>query len=165
MFSSSSGRFDALPGFFSGGPGGVLPQKKSRKARSSTETAGKALRLSILAPPIYFCYLFSFKSFTVPLGGPFFRRGGVGRVCGSGSTWYDRHIRGLTIHFFTLDGRYIIDQRPAVSVFLSPVTWISRNNMRYVCMLLDLECVKKNSQYKSVKSGVFRSDYISKKTH
>ena len=72
MFSSSSGRFDALPGFFSGGPGGVLPQKKNRKSRSSTETAGKALRLSILAPPIYFCYLFSFKSFTVPIRRTFF---------------------------------------------------------------------------------------------
>ena len=41
------------------------------------QTAGKALRLSILAPPIYFCYLFSFKSFTVPLGGPFLLRGRV----------------------------------------------------------------------------------------
>ena len=42
------------------------------------QTAGKALRLSILAPPIYFCYLFSFKSFTVPLGGHFFLGGGGG---------------------------------------------------------------------------------------
>ena len=40
--------------------------------------AGKALRLSILEPPIYFCYLLSFKSFTVPLGGPFFLGGGGG---------------------------------------------------------------------------------------
>ena len=51
------------------------------------QTAGKALRLSILAPPIYFCYLLSFKSFTVPLGGPFFEGGGGGgRACGPGST-------------------------------------------------------------------------------
>ena len=51
------------------------------------QTAGKALRLSILAPPIYFCYLFSFKSFAVPLGGPFFIEGeGGGRACGTWST-------------------------------------------------------------------------------
>ena len=49
------------------------------------QTAGKALRLSILAPPIYFCYLLSFKSFTVPLGGPLFLGGG-GSACGPGST-------------------------------------------------------------------------------
>ena len=49
---------------FSGGPGAMKNEV--------FQTAGKALRLSILAPPIYFCYLLSFKSFTVPLGGPFF---------------------------------------------------------------------------------------------
>ena len=48
---------------------GRAPPDKNRKSRSS-----KLLKkqLSILVPPIYFCYLFSFKSLTVPLGGPFF---------------------------------------------------------------------------------------------
>ena len=52
------------------------------------QTAGKALRLSILAPSIFFCYLCSFKSFTVPLGGPFFCSFflGGGGACGPGST-------------------------------------------------------------------------------
>ena len=41
-------------------------------------------KINVLAPPIYFCYLFSFKSFTVPLGGPFLfegGRGGEGEAC------------------------------------------------------------------------------------
>ena len=72
MFSSNSGRFDTLLGFLgcAGVCGGVLPRKK--KEIEVFQTAGKALRLSILTPPIYFCYLCFFKSFTVPLGGPFF---------------------------------------------------------------------------------------------
>ena len=53
----------------------MLPRIKIEIKIEVFQTAGKALRLSILAPPIYFCYLFFFKSFTVPLGGPFFLRG------------------------------------------------------------------------------------------
>ena len=49
----------------------MLPRKKKLKIEVF-QTAGKALRLSILTPPIYFWYLCSFKSFMVPLGGPFF---------------------------------------------------------------------------------------------
>ena len=59
---------------------GHAPPDKYRKIEVF-QTAGKALRLSILAPPIYFCYLFSFKSFTVPLGGPFFEGEGEGGAC------------------------------------------------------------------------------------
>ena len=52
---------------------GRAPPDKNRKSRFSKLLEKQS---SILAPPIYFCYLFSFKSFTVPLGGPFFLRGG-----------------------------------------------------------------------------------------
>ena len=52
---------------------GRAPPDKNRKSRSSKLPKKQS---SILAPPIYFCYLFSFKSFTVPLGGPFLRGGG-----------------------------------------------------------------------------------------
>ena len=54
-----------------GGVRGHAPPGKKLKIEVF-QTAGKALRLSILIPPIYFCYLCSFKSFTVPLGGPQF---------------------------------------------------------------------------------------------
>ena len=54
---------------------GCAPPDKNRKSRSSKLPKKQS---SILAPPIYFCYLFSFKSFTVPLGGPFFEGGGGG---------------------------------------------------------------------------------------
>ena len=68
-----------LLGFW-GVRGRAPPEKK--KKMEVFQTAGKALRLSILTPPIYFCYLCSFKSFTVPLGLPFFAliflRGGGG---------------------------------------------------------------------------------------
>ena len=82
MLSSNSGQFDTPLGFL-GGTGACSPGKK--KKMEVFQTAGKALRLSILTPPIYFCYLCSFKSFTVPLGLPFFaliflRRGGGGGV-------------------------------------------------------------------------------------
>ena len=63
----------------------MLPRKK--KKFEVFQTAGKALRLSILTPPIYFWYLCSFKSFTVPLGGPFllfFFFGGGGVRAGLG---------------------------------------------------------------------------------
>ena len=72
MFASNSGRFDTLLEFFNGGPGACSPDK-NRKSRFSKLLEKQS---SILAPPIYFCYLFSFKSFTVPLGGPFFLGGG-----------------------------------------------------------------------------------------
>ena len=90
MFASNSGRFDTLLGFL-GVRGRAPPQKKNRKIEVF-QTAGKALRLSILTPPFFFCYLCSFKSFTVPLGGPFFAfffgggGGGGVRACGPGST-------------------------------------------------------------------------------
>ena len=61
----------------------MLPRKKNMKFEVF-QTAGKVLRLSILTPPIYFWYLCSFKSFTVPLGGPFFALflgGGGGGAC------------------------------------------------------------------------------------
>ena len=79
MFSSNSGRFDTLLGFLGGT--GRAPPEKNRKLRSS--------KLLEKALPIYFCYLCSFKSFTVPLGGPFFLfflGGGGGRACVPGST-------------------------------------------------------------------------------
>ena len=66
-----------------GGYGGVLPRKKNRKIEVF-QTAGKALTLSILTPPFYFCYLCSFKSFTVPLGEGFSARSfffGGGGAC------------------------------------------------------------------------------------
>ena len=76
---------------FWGVRGRASPEKK--KKIEVFQTAGKALRLSILTPPIYFCYLCFFKSFTVPLGGPFFALfffggggGGGRRACGPGST-------------------------------------------------------------------------------
>ena len=55
---------------FWGVQGRAPPEKKYKI--EVFQTAGKALRLSILIPPIFSCYLCSFKSFTVPLGGPFF---------------------------------------------------------------------------------------------
>ena len=73
----------------------MLPRKKKNRKIEVFQTAGKALTLSILTPPFYFCYLCSFKSFTVPLGGSFFCSisfflegggGGGGRACGPGST-------------------------------------------------------------------------------
>ena len=57
---------------------------EKKKEIEVLQTAGKSLRLSILTPPIYFCYLCSFKSFMVPLGGPFFLfffGGGGGGAC------------------------------------------------------------------------------------
>ena len=60
-FSSNSGRYDTLLGFFRGGPGACSPDK-NKKSRSSKLLQKQS---SILAPPIYFYYLFSFKSFTV----------------------------------------------------------------------------------------------------
>ena len=90
MFSSNSGRFDTLL-YFLRGTGACFPGKKKWKIEVF-QTAGKALRLSILTPPIYFCYLCSFKSFTVPLGGRlfcsnfFFFFWGGGNACGPGST-------------------------------------------------------------------------------
>ena len=70
----------------------MLPRKKKQKIEVF-QTARKALRFSILTPSIYFCYLCSFKSFTVPLGGPFFCSfflgGGEGGVC-AGLGQHDR---------------------------------------------------------------------------
>ena len=60
---------------------GRAPADKNRKSRSSKLPKKQS---SILAPPIYFCYLFSFKSFTVPLGGLFFEGGGGGVRAGLG---------------------------------------------------------------------------------
>ena len=62
-----------------GGVRGRAPPEKNKSKIEVFQTAGKALRLSFLTPPIYFCYLCFFKSFTVPLGGPFlfFWGGGV----------------------------------------------------------------------------------------
>ena len=84
MFSSNSGRFDTLLGFL-GGTGACSPGKK-------IENWGLPnCRLSILTPPIYFCYLCSFKFFTVPLSGPFFALffGGGGGVVRSGLGQHD----------------------------------------------------------------------------
>ena len=54
------------------------------------QTAGKALRSSILAPPIYFCYLFSFKFFYGPIRRTFFMRGeGGGWGVGAGLGQHD----------------------------------------------------------------------------
>ena len=80
MFSSYSGRFDTLLGFL-----GVRGRAPPGKKIEVFQTSGKALRLSILTPPIYFCYLCFFKFFTVSLGGPFFALffggGGGGGAC------------------------------------------------------------------------------------
>ena len=89
----------------------------------------------------FFCYLCSFKSFTVPVGGPFFDLlfflgGGEGACVRAwvNMIWpphprFDQSFLyfGRTLHYW-----------PTASRFFSSVTWFSRNNMRYVCMPLDL---------------------------
>ena len=52
------------------------------------QTAGKALRLSILAPPIYFCYLFSLNLLR-PIRRTFFFRGRGGGCAHAGLSQHD----------------------------------------------------------------------------
>ena len=65
----NSGRLDTLQGFFLGGRGSedMLPRKKKRNLRSSN--CWKCIEIANLT--ITLLFLYDFKSFTIPSGGPF----------------------------------------------------------------------------------------------
>ena len=128
------------------GYGGVLPRKKKIENWGLPNCWKNIEIVNPNTTDFFFFFFFclcSFKSFTVPLGGPFFLLfflGGGGGVRGACvRAWvnmiWSPHPRfhqsffyfGPTLHYW-----------PTASRFLSPVTWFSRNNMGYVCMPLDL---------------------------
>ena len=69
------GRLDTLQGFFLGGEGagGMLPRKKNRNLRSSN--CRKCIEIVNLT--ITLLFLYHFKCFTIPSGGPFWLPGGM----------------------------------------------------------------------------------------
>ena len=74
----NSGRLDTLQGFFvwGGGVRGHAPPEKIRNLRSSN--CWKCIEIANLT--ITLLYLYDFKSFTIPSGGPFWLLGGGVRV-------------------------------------------------------------------------------------
>ena len=70
MFSSNSGRFDTLLGFFSGGPGACSPEK--RIENRGLPNYWKSIEIVNPSTTDLFLLFVFFKSFTVPLGGLFF---------------------------------------------------------------------------------------------